>query len=203
MTFTSFISTASGISNRCGGSLLSKRYVISAAHCVSFTKKNRLRYFTTLSFVRIGEWKLSSSEDCGVSLNGNEICAPKHIDVDVLKNITHEDYSPEDQKQQNDVALIELDSASSSFEFNDFIKPICLPLNPGQWQNIYRKGTWFNAAGWGTTETKERGSDVKLKVRLPFFQNEKYNDILKNAGERVEIWDKQICAGGIEGKDTW
>lgn len=99
-----------------------------------------------LKFVRLGEWNLRQQIDCGLSLQGTEICAPPHLDIAALRNVTHENFSPEDPSQFNDIALVEL-STEEKFEFIDFIKPICLPLLP-EHESIPTTEL-FEVAGWG------------------------------------------------------
>lgn len=96
--------------------------------------------------MRLGEWNLRQQIDCGLSLKGTEVCAPSHHDIAALRNITHEDFSPEDPSQLNDIALVEL-STEEKFQFSDFIKPICLPLLPEH--EIIPATELFEVAGWG------------------------------------------------------
>lgn len=78
----------------------------------------------TLSGVRLGEWDISTENDC--EFDGEEnICAPPPVNIPIAKIIPHENYNPQSRHQYNDIALLRL---AHPVNFTDFIKPICLPM---------------------------------------------------------------------------
>ena len=170
---------------RCGGSLINKRYVLTAAHCVT-SLPGGLR----VTGVRIGEHDLSRERDCKIGEEGEEIaCAERYQDFSLESVHFHPGYSS--TKLQDDIALIRL-NADVDFRPNN-ARPICLPT--GSATMIGKKVT---VTGWGATEIGVR-SDKLLQVQLDLINTE---DCTRAYNGRVQIWHKQICAGGKRGIDA-
>ena len=85
----------------CGGTLISSRTVLTAAHCVAGRQSSALT-------ARLGEHDTSTTRD------------GQHTDVSVSQIITHPGYA----KKQNDIALLTL---SRPVPFSRRIQPVCLP----------------------------------------------------------------------------
>lgn len=96
-----------------------------------------------LRSVRIGDWKLATEIDC--SEQDNAFCAPPVIENNIVEAKVHTSYNGSSKNQYFDIALLKLEN---KVEFNDFVKPICLPLDPPLWTKDYTNHT-FVATGWG------------------------------------------------------
>ncbi|CAH2257139.1 CLIP domain-containing serine protease 2-like [Pararge aegeria] len=170
----------------CGGSLISSRYVVTAAHCI---QGPMLPSRWKVTHVRLGEWNTSSVWDC---FRG---ACNKALDVPVEQSIVHEGYERYDLNQFNDIALLRL---AHVVPFSDFISPICLPTNPSLKKNTF-EGWELVVAGWGKTGKSEY-SPVKLKLTVPVVKNPTCKIIYKLSMRDVD--ENQICAGGEEHKDS-
>ena len=119
----------------CGGTLINKRYVITAMHCVKdgSTLASRIN-------VALGEHNI---------VQDIENNAAQSISVEQI--ITRDDYN--EGTIDNDIAILRL---SSDVVFTDNIVPACLPTNP----NLDYVGQSATVSGWGTTSEGGSTSDV-------------------------------------------
>ncbi|KAL3286006.1 hypothetical protein HHI36_000520 [Cryptolaemus montrouzieri] len=173
----------------CGGVLISARYVLTAAHCLSEGQANRI------VAVRLGEYNKDSDEDC-IFTGFTKLCLQSPpINVGVERIIVHERYEPRDLDAKNDIALIRL---KKEVTYTDYIKPICLPVTENERYESY-DGQNLTVAGWGRTENGSLSS-IKLKVQVPVRNNIKCKNLFDYAFRTIT--EKQICAGGQLKKDS-
>ncbi|XP_034104283.1 serine protease grass-like isoform X8 [Drosophila albomicans] len=159
----------------CVGTLINKRYVLTAAHC--FTNQELL-------YVRLGEHNISQQIDC----KGN-FCAPPVEDIGIERIFVHEKYSHE--THHNDIALVKL---SKDVEFRESIIPICLPTSEIL-QNKVKITQRFRVTGWGKTETTDF-SDVPMETGV-----NRVDHSICQKSYNIEISSTQICSGSV-GKDS-
>ncbi|XP_058061500.1 CLIP domain-containing serine protease B4-like [Anopheles bellator] len=171
----------------CGGSLISNRYVLTAAHCI-----NNIARSWTITAVRLGEWDLQAERDC-TTIFDEQICADPVQDIAVERLIVHPNYATTLSRVKNDIALIRLVQPA---QFTDFVQPICLPLSDGERTRSY-DGQSFMVAGWGQTEEAPQ-SQYKLFVVIKGVQEAS----CQQSYPRADIDGTQVCAGGDANKDS-
>ncbi|KAK9737974.1 Trypsin [Popillia japonica] len=167
----------------CGASLISERYVLTAAHCIRSKSK--------LTTVRLGEHDFDKNPDCQEAQK--KICAdpPQDFEISTEDAIVHPNYNPE--TYQNDIALIRLPRPANTTTFS--VSPVCLPLTEAEKSFVYKD---YTVIGWGATETGF-SSKILLKVSVPKVDNTicapKYE-------ARLKLTDNQMCAGGKNEQDS-
>ncbi|KAF9796702.1 hypothetical protein SFRURICE_008112 [Spodoptera frugiperda] len=140
--------------------------------------------------VRLGEWNTTSDVDCF-----HDDCSGPVQDIPVEEIIAQENYDPQDSQQHHDIAMLRL---AYNAQYNDFVKPICLPMT-NELRNSFFEGFDLEVAGWGKTETRTE-SEVKLKVRVPVVSLNRCAAVYQRVSRTIE--STQICAGGVQGQDS-
>ncbi|XP_073688757.1 chymotrypsinogen A-like [Garra rufa] len=137
----------------CGGSLINKDWVLSAAHCFKNTVASDVNIY------------LGRHLQTGSNLS--------EISRTVTKLISHPKYST--TTQNNDIALLQL---SSSVAFTDYIKPVCLAAAG----SVFGEGTMSWITGWGKLKSEDTQIPNMLQeVEIPIVNNNVCNKTYKGA----------------------
>ncbi|XP_070069116.1 CLIP domain-containing serine protease B4-like [Drosophila takahashii] len=116
----------------CGGTLIHKSYVLTAAHCVQYIEEIN---------VHLGEIDRSCSQtQC------------PHVQHRIAKVIAYPGFK---NMFEHDIALLKLDK---EVRFNENIRPICIILDE---EATSDEASTFSAHGWGKTETEKVSVHLK------------------------------------------
>ncbi|XP_005418265.1 acrosin-like [Geospiza fortis] len=161
--------SVSGTGHLCGGSLISTRWVLTAAHC--FAESRNISAMRLL----IGAIQLTEP--------GPE------AEVRLIKRLLiHKEYGPADQS--NDIALLEL---NKPVQCNSHIQLVCVPnatVNVAQLDTCY-------VAGWGaTTARSQKSSDILQEAKVHLINVQICNGSEWYQGD---VHSHNLCAGYPEG----
>ncbi|EDV96186.1 serine protease 1 [Drosophila grimshawi] len=128
----------------CGGSLISDRVVLTAAHCTDSADSVT---------VYVGATKIKEEEP-----------GQQRIHVEKKNIIVHEDWDP--SKVVNDISLLKL---PARLEFNDRVRAATLPKKNGHYSTY--EGEEAIASGWGLDSDKaDAVSPVLRYVEMPIMK---------------------------------
>ncbi|XP_062703234.1 serine protease grass-like [Aedes albopictus] len=174
------------ILDRCAGSLINERYVLTAAHCIRNLK---------LHSVILGEHTKSQERDCSefYDTTGSltEIyCADAVEEFGIESFEYHAEFNR--PRFRNDIGLLRL---NRSVIMNDHIQPICLPVT-AKLRRLTSSN--FIAVGWGRTKN-DAALDVLTGVIQLRVDNEACQEIYDRSWVNVQLGSKQMCAGSENG----
>ncbi|XP_041980804.1 serine protease snake-like [Aricia agestis] len=167
---------------KCGSSLISEKYMLTAAHCSKSPPDSNLMS-TTAEIVRLGDKNIL---DFPPRLNA------QIFDKKILRIINYPLYkSP---KKYYDIALIELEEPVF---FTKYMMPACLWTNPST-TNIGKA----TLTGWGVIETVNKTTSPELQAAVvDVLDSSVCDELLKNHCNRhwCGMQEHQVCAGKLAG----
>ncbi|XP_018330910.1 uncharacterized protein LOC108740895 isoform X1 [Agrilus planipennis] len=157
-------------SSRCGGSLVSRRHVVTAGHCVA-------RAIPKQVHVTLGDYVINSAAEP----------LPAYT-FGVSSIQVHPFFKFTPQADRFDVAVLRLDRTANHLPH---IAPICLPTKG---ENFL--GEVGVAAGWGALSPGSRLRPQTLQaVPVPVIDNRQCERWHRSKGIGVTIYDEMMCAG--------
>ncbi|XP_049882452.1 serine protease filzig [Pectinophora gossypiella] len=157
--------------NKCGGVLITSRFVTTAAHCQPGFLASLVAVF--------GENDISGDLE------------PKRpVSRNVRRVIVHRQYDA--ATFENDLALLELESP---IKFDAHIVPICMPPDESDFT-----GRMATVTGWGRLKYGGGVPAVLQEVQVPVIENSACQEMFQTAGHSKKILSSFICAGYANGQ---
>nr|XP_055196418.1 brain-specific serine protease 4-like isoform X1 [Nyctereutes procyonoides] len=162
--------------HHCAGSLLSSRWVVTAAHCFKGNLNKPSEYS-----VLLGTWQL-----------GNP--GPRSQEVGIAWVLSHPVYSWREGSRA-DIALVRLEH---SVRFSERILPICLP--DSSVHLLPNTRCWI--AGWGSVRdgVPLAHPQTLQKLEVPIIDSEICSRLYWRGAGQEAITEDMLCAGYLEGQ---
>ncbi|MEE6478135.1 hypothetical protein FKM82_011752 [Ascaphus truei] len=157
----------------CGGSIMRRSVVVTAAHCVHPVDKIEMSHMTVVA----GEYDQDGTD-------------PQAQSIPVSRIVTHPLYS-RDGNMSYDIALVYL---ARKITLGSRVQPICLP----QVDEQIEAGTLCVSCGWGRMTENGELSAVLQEVKLPIIDHDTCSSVLDSMG-LPSLHETMLCAGFPDG----
>ncbi|XP_048201899.1 enteropeptidase [Perognathus longimembris pacificus] len=153
----------------CGASLVSREWLVSAAHCVYGRNVDPSKWTAVL----------------GLHMKSN-LTSPHIVTRLIDQIVINPNYNK--RTKNNDIAMMHLEF---KVNYTDYIQPICLPEE----NQVFHPERNCSIAGWGRIVHQGPTPDILQEANVPLLSNEKCQQQMPE----YNITENMICAGYEEG----
>lgn len=174
-----FVKSLGNLNFHCGGTLISKKLVITAAHCIKDRDREPYKPSEVVSF--LGRNNIIEWSDQGFTSS------------DITQIYMHPDYRAENLSYDSDLSILVL---KSTISYTRFIRPICLWSFSANIRDIEQQVGIV--VGWGRNENGSIVSAEAKKVNAPIVSEAEC--LRADESFRYITSNRTFCAGGLNGE---